>query len=266
MLPIHNGMPLTLVVLEDEPLAARRLVDSLLTLLPDAQVVATLTSVQEAAAWLSANPAPDLLFSDIELLDGNVFALFERIDVLCPIIFTTAYDQFLLRAFQGNGIGYLLKPFTTSQLQQALNKYALLRAPHPVSAAILTEPVLAQLREALRPAQTAYRQRFTVKLRQGIHLLSVEDIAYVQADEGVVFAFDARGQKYPLNGKLTELEAQLDPARFFRLNRSEIINIRHIDRLESYFNDRLAVRVTGCPDALIASIARTPDLRQWVDG
>lgn len=259
-------MPLTLLVLEDEPLAARQLVDSLMTLLPDAQVLATLTSLQEATAWLSANPAPDLLFSDIELLDGNVFALFERINVLCPIIFTTAYDQFLLRAFQGNGIAYLLKPFTTGQLQQALDKYALLRTPNTASAAVLTEPVLAQLRNALRPAQTTYRQRFTVKLRQGIHLLLVEDIAYVQADEGVVFAFDARGQKYPLNGKLTDIEEQLDPARFFQLNRSEIIHIRYIDRLEPYFNDRLAVRVTGCPDPLIASTARTPDLRQWVDG
>ncbi|MCX6219037.1 LytTR family DNA-binding domain-containing protein [Spirosoma sp.] len=259
-------MSLTIVVLEDEALAARQLVESLEKLLPDARMLTTLASVQEAMAWWSANPAPDLLFSDIELLDGNVFALFERVAIRCPIVFTTAYDQFLLRAFQGNGIAYLLKPFTMSQLQQALDKYALLRTSSAPSAPILTEPILAQLRDAIRPIQTRYRQRFTVKLRQGIHLLAVEDITYLQADEGVVFAFDSRGQKYPLNGKLTELEEQLDPAHFFRLNRSEIINIRYIDRLEPYFNDRLAVRMRGHAELLIASTGRTPDLRRWVDG
>lgn len=258
-------MPLSIVVLEDEALAARQLVDSLMKLLPDARVLTTLASVQEATAWWSANPAPDLLFSDIELLDGNVFALFDRVNIRCPIIFTTAYDQFLLRAFQGNGIAYLLKPFTLSQLQQALDKYALLRTTPVPTTPVLTEPILAQLRDALRPAQTLYRQRFTVKLRQGIHLLAVDDINYLQADEGIVFAFDVRGQKYPLNGNLTELEEQLDPARFFRLNRSEIINIRYIDRLEPYFNDRLAVRMLGQTDLLIASTGRTPDLRRWLE-
>lgn len=259
-------MPNTIVILEDEAIAARQLTDSLTNLLPDARILTTLQSVQQATAWLSVNPAPDLLFSDIELLDGNVFALFDRVSINCPIIFTTAYDQFLLRAFQGNGIAYLLKPFTTEQLRQALAKYALLRTAPTAPNTVLTEPVLAQLREALRPAQTTYRQRFTVKLRQGIHLLAVDEITYLQADEGLVFAFDTRGQKYPLNGNLTDIEEQLDPTRFFRLNRSEMVNIRYIDRLEPYFNDRLAVRVTGRSEPLIASTARTPELRKWVEG
>ncbi len=257
---------MTIVLLEDEAIAARQLVDLLTRLVPDARILTTLPSVQEATNWLSANPAPDLLFSDIELLDGNVFALFDRIRVSCPIIFTTAYDQFLLRAFQGNGIAYLLKPFTEHQLQQALDKYSLLRTSLTVPVPTLTETVLNQLRDALRPEQTSYRQRFAVKLRQGIHLLDVNEITYMQADEGIVFAYDAKGHKYPLNGSLNELEEQLDPTRFFRLNRSELVHIRYIDRLEPYFNDRLAVRITGRTEPLIGSTARTPDLLRWVEG
>jgi len=93
----------------------------------------------------------------------------------------------------------------------------------------------------------------------------VDDIACLRADEGVVFAFDSAGRKYPLNGTLSEIEAQLDPAKFFRLNRSEIVQLRHIERLELYFNDRLAVRVVGRAEPLIASVPRTPDLRRWVE-
>ncbi|MDQ1090006.1 LytTR family DNA-binding domain-containing protein [Siphonobacter sp. SORGH_AS_1065] len=256
---------MTIVLLEDEAIAARQLADLLAHLLPSARILAILPSVQEAINWFSENTTPDLLFSDIELLDGNAFALFDRVQVSCPIIFTTAYDQFLLRAFQGNGIAYLLKPFTEHQLQQALNKYMLLRTSLTPPLPILTETILNQLRDALRPAQANYRQRFAVKLRQGIHLLDINEITYLQADEGIIFAFDTKGRKYPLNGSLNELEGNLDPALFFRLNRSEMIHIRYIVRLEPYFNDRLAVWIVGRAEPLISSTARTPDLRRWVE-
>ena len=111
-----------------------------------------------------------------------------------------------------------------------------------------------QLRLALQENKTAFRQRFTVRLRNGIYLLAVDDIAHLQADEGVVFPFDTAGQRYPLSGSLTEIETQLDPARFFRLNRSDVVNLHHIERLEPYVNDRLAVRLTGRAEPLIASV------------
>ncbi len=264
---------MTIVILEDEPLAARQVADFVARSQPDAQILATLAGVQEALTWFGQHPAPDLLFSDIELLDGNVFGLYERVTVACPIIFTTAYDQFLLRAFQTNGIAYLLKPFTYEAFDQAFTKYKTLRntfappAREPVipTSVGLSAAVLMQLRLALQENKTAFRQRFTVKLRTGIYLLAVDDITCLQADEGVVFAFDTAGQKYPLNGSLTELETQLDPARFFRLNRSDLVQLRHIERLEPYFNDRLAVRVAGRAEPLIASVPRTPELRRWIE-
>lgn len=260
---------MTITILEDEPLAARHLLDLLINLLPQATFHGPLPSVQEAITYFSQNPAPDLVFSDIELLDGNVFALFERVSITCPVIFTTAYDQFLLKAFQGNGIAYLLKPFDNEQLKQALTKYENLKTrfgtspdPRPES---LSAAVVQQLREALQPTQANYRQRFTVKLRQGIVLLNTEDIVCLQSDDSVVFAYDTTGRKYPLNGTLTDIEQQLNPGQFFRINRSDIVNIRHIDRIEPHLGDRLAVRLRGQPQVLITSTTRTPDLRRWLE-
>ena len=256
---------MTVLIIEDEPLAARQLADFIGRSQPDARILATLRSVGEAVTWFAQNPAPDLLFSDIELLDGNAFVLYERVAVVCPIIFTTAYDQFLLRAFQTNGIAYLLKPFTYEQFQQAVDKYQQLKTQLTGSVPALSESVLRQLQQALQPTQTAYRQRFTVKMRNGIYLLAVDDIVCLQTDEGVVFAYDAQQRKYPMNGTLTDLESQLDPARFFRLNRSDVIHIRYVERIEPYFGDRLAVHLHGQSHPLIASTTRTPDLRKWLE-
>lgn len=256
---------MTVLILEDEPFSARQLADFIGRSQPDARILATLPSVGEAVTYFAQNPAPNLLFSDIELLDGNAFALYERVAVVCPIIFTTAYDQFLLRAFQTNGIAYLLKPFSYEQFQQAIDKYQQLKTQLTGSVPALSEAVLGQLRQALQPAQTAYRQRFTVKMRNGIYLLATDDIVCLQTDESIVFAYDVQHRKYPLNGTLTDIDSQLDPARFFRLNRSEIIHIRYVERIETYFGDRLAIHLHGQPQPLIASTTRTPDLRKWLE-
>lgn len=180
----------------------------------------------------------------------------------------------LLRAFQTNGIAYLLKPFTYEAFDQTFTKYKTLRTtfaapanePTATTPVSLSSDVLMQLRLALQENKTAFRQRFTVRLRNGIYLLAVDDIAHLQADEGVVFPFDTARQRYPLNGSLTKIETQLDPARFFRLNRSDVVNLHHIERLEPYVNDRLAVRLTGRAEPLIASVPRTPELRRWIEG
>jgi two-component system, LytTR family, response regulator LytT len=260
---------MTITILEDEPLAAQHLLDLLKSQLPEATLHGPLRSVQEATAFFNTHPLPDLVFSDIELLDGNVFALFERVSITCPVIFTTAYDQFLLRAFQGNGIAYLLKPFDGPQVSAALAKYETLKATfttETTATPALPVAVLQQLREALQPTQTQYRQRFTVKLRQGIVLLKTEDIVCLQTDDSLVFAYDTTGRKYPLNGTLTDLESQLNPTQFFRINRSDVVNIRHIERIEPYGGDRLAVRLLGQAQALVASNTRTPELRKWLEG
>jgi two-component system response regulator LytT len=263
---------MNILILEDEELAARQTVQFLQQAGLAAEAPPVLRSVEKALAWLQTHPMPDLLFSDIELLDGNVFSLYERFQVSCPIIFTTAYDQYLLPAFRGNGIAYLLKPFSYEQFREALDKYQFLRGSFAGAAAApapaLSAEVLHELSQALRQnSQPQYKQRFSVRMRNGLYVLQVDDVAYVQADEGVTFAVDGAGTRYPLSGTLTELERQLDPARFGRLNRSELVNIAFVERVEPYFNNRLAVRLRGKPDlTLTTSAAQTPEFRRWLEG
>ncbi|TGE19878.1 LytR/AlgR family response regulator transcription factor [Hymenobacter elongatus] len=267
---------MTILILEDEEIAARQTIQFLKQagLLNEAPPV--VRSVEKALHWLQTHPMPDLLFSDIELLDGNVFSLYERFRVTCPIIFTTAYDQFLLAAFRGNGIAYLLKPFDYAQFRQALDKYQFLRSSFAAPTALpapeapraeLSPEILRELSQALRHnAQPTYKQRFSVRMRNGLYVLQVDEVAYVQADEGITFAVDGAGVRYPLGGTLTELERQLDPARFGRLNRSELVSIAHVEKVEPYFNGRLAVRLRGSNTTLITSAAQTPEFRKWLEG
>ena len=259
---------MNILILEDEEPAARQLTQ-LLAQAGHATAPPVLRSVAKALVWFQANPLPDLILSDIELLDGNVFSLYEQVAITCPIIFTTAYDQYLLAAFRGNGIAYLLKPFTLEQLQAALAKYERLRtSPVPPPAAPSLPPdVMRELTQALRQhSQPTYKQRFSVRMRNGLYLLQTADIAYLQADEGITFAVDGTGVRYPLSGTLTELERQLDPNRFGRLNRSELVNVAFIERAEPYFNNRLAVKLRAPNATLITSAAQTPEFRRWLEG
>lgn len=269
---------MNILILEDEELAARQTVQFLQRAGLASEAPPIVRSVEKALAWLHTHPMPDLVFSDIELLDGNVFTLYERFRVTCPVIFTTAYDQFLLQAFRGNGIAYLLKPFGYEQFSEALHKYQFLRGsfvnalapavPLPAPPAALSPDVLRELSQALRhTTQPQYKQRFSVRLRMGIYVLQVAHVVYLQADEGVTFAVDAAGTRYPLTGTLTELERQLDPACFGRLNRSVLVNIACVEKVEPYFNNRLAVKLRSATEVtLTTSAAQTSEFRRWLEG
>ena len=247
------------VVIEDEPLAADKLCDFIARYDDSMIVAAKLESVAETEKWFRANKSPDLIFSDIELLDGNVFEFLEKEELNSPIIFTTAYDQFLLRAFERNGIAYLLKPFTFENFAAAMRKLEKLKL----------NLVAAQTnfwREIQKTfAEPKYKERFVVKTRGGIQFIETENIAYFQIQNGILFAFNAAGNKFPLNENLNSLEQILNPNIFFRINRSEIVNLKFIERLESYFNDRLMIRLKNSKVKLISSTNRTPNLRKWID-
>lgn len=256
-------------ILEDEDLAAERLEQFVRTYAPEAQLLGRAKSAQSALQWLQSHPAPALIFSDIELLDGNVFQLWERYTPPCPVIFTTAYDQFLLRAFQTNGIAYLLKPYDYEQFSEAMAKFERLRPQAPEeteTVGLLSPELIAVLKHALQTPAQAYKERFTVKKTGGIYLLQVFEVLYFQAEEKVVFAYTSDGRRHALNQSLSELEAALDPARFYRLNRSDLIHIAYVDHLESYGKDRLAVHLRGVKQALVSSAAQTAGLRRWLEG
>jgi two-component system, LytTR family, response regulator LytT len=247
------------VVIEDEPPAAEQLCDFMRRYDAEVAIVGVLASVKEAVRWFREHPAPDLILSDIQLLDGNAFRIFDQVEIPCPIIFTTAYDNFLLPAFDKNGIGYLLKPIEYENFVAAMRKFEQLRR----SFTLLGPDLISKLKATL--TQPRYKERFVIKARGGIYLLETRLVAYIQMQDEIPFAYDGHGARYPLHDSLNQLEKELDPRLFFRLNRSEIVNLNFIEKLEPYSQDRLAVRLKRLNVTLISSINRTPELRRWIE-
>ena len=248
------------VVIEDEPLAAEQLCDFVRRYDPEVAMLGVLTGVKEAVRWFGEHPTPDLILSDIELMDGNAFHIFEQVRVTSPIIFTTAYDHFLLQAFDQNGIGYLLKPLEYEKFVSAMKKFERLRR----SVTMLSGELLREMKTTL--AQPRYKERFVINARGGIYLLETRRVAYIQIRDELTFAYDEKHNRYSLNETLNHLEETLDPLTFFRINRSEIVSIRFIEKLEPCFNDRLAIKLKHLEVTLISSISRTPELKRWLEG
>ncbi len=247
------------VVIEDEPLAAEQLCHFVRRYDPEVTVLGILTGVKEAVHWFREHPTPELILSDIELLDGNAFHIFEQVRVTSPVIFTTAYDHFLLQAFDQNGIGYLLKPVEYEKFVSAMKKFEGLRR----SVTLLSGELLRDMKTTL--TQPRYKERFVIKARGGIYLLETRRVAYIQIRDEITFAYDEKHNRYSLNETLNHLEKTLDPLNFFRINRSEIVNLNFIEKLEPYSHDRLAIRLKHLNVTLISSINRTPELRRWIE-
>lgn len=247
------------LIIEDEPPARQKLAMMIKRYDEKIEIVGSLSSVKEAIDWFAANQMPNLIFADIELLDGNVFRIFDAIKITCPIIFTTAYDQFLLQAFEQNGIAYLLKPFDFGKLSNAVKKYELLKNSFDSS----QNDFWREIQKSL--IQPKYKERFAVKLKGGIQLIETKNIAFFQMRDEILFAFDAQGNKYPLNETISNLENSLNPRQFFRLNRSEIVNLDYITNLKPDFQDRLIVSLKNSTVKLTSSASRTSELRKWLE-
>ena len=193
------------------------------------------------------------------MLDGNVFEVFNNLKISAPIIFTTAYDQFLLQAFEKNGIAYLLKPFDYQKFSAAMEKFELLKNNFVAAQNDFLLEIQANLK------QPKYKERFVIKTRNGIQLLETKQISFIQMQDEIPFAFDAVGKKFPLNESLSNLEKVLNPNVFFRLNRSEIVNLNFIENLKPDFHDRLIISIKNLNIKLTSSTNRTPDLRRWLE-
>jgi len=250
-------------IIEDEPIAAKRLTSLLKEIDPMIEIDFIVDSISSVVQKFTNESAIDLLFSDIELLDGNVFSAFEKVDIPCPIIFTTAYDHFLMEAFNSKGIGYLLKPFEKSALAAALNKFHQLKDRFsPIQA-----DILSLLQSSLSDnTKQSFKSRFTIKRHDGIELLKVENISYFRLELSGLQAFDNQSKSYPLSDdNLSKLELQLNPQHFFRLNRHEMVAIDAIEKITPLGKDRLEVSVKSGKQLLTCSASRTPSFKQWLD-
>ncbi len=248
------------LIIEDEKPAARRLQQLLVQERPQAEVLSILDSVESAVRWLRENPPPELMFLDIQLADGLSFDIFREAEVQSPAIFTTAYDQYALKAFKLNSIDYLLKPIDPEELRQALGKFGRLFGKAP----LLSKNAIESLLQAFQAPE--YKERFIVRAGQQLTYIQVQDIQYFYSEDGMLFARMKDKKRHALDYTLDQLESLLNPRDFFRLNRKAIAHINAISRVSPYFNSRLAVELRPKPDfEVIVSRDRVSDFKNWLD-
>jgi two-component system LytT family response regulator len=245
------------LIIEDEVVAAKALQKLLKEVNPSIEVVNILESVEDCVEWLEANPMPDLIFMDIHLADGSSFTVFEQVDITCPVIFTTAYDEYALKAFEVNSIDYLLKPISKEALKRALNKYFSLSEKR-VSTEQL-EKLLAQIGEKKR-----YRSCFLLPERDKLVPLPVSSIIYIYIDAKTVKIVTTGGKNYYMNHTLDDLMSELDPQMFFRANRQFIVSRDSIKDVSVWFGNKLAINLNvEVPEKIIVSKAKVGEFKAW---
>lgn len=247
------------IIIEDEDLAAWGLISKLQRIEPGTEVLATLDTVKSAVQWFRENPAPELAFFDIQLADGLSFEIFEQVKVPCPVIFTTAYDAYALRAFKVNSVDYLLKPVDQDDLARALSKLRQLRG-----SAAMDAGAIQQMIQMLRPRQ--YKTRFMVKVGDHLSAIAAEEIDFFFGENKIVWLRHQNGRKYPVDYTLEQLEDMLDPQHFFRLNRQYIATIGVIKDVVSYSNSRLKVtlREPMTPEDILVSREKVEAFKMWL--
>ncbi|MGI4883937.1 MAG: LytR/AlgR family response regulator transcription factor [Janthinobacterium lividum] len=262
---------MNILIVEDEIRPARALERLLQEVRPGAQVVGRLEFVADTVAWLQAHPAPDLIFMDIHLSDGSSFEVFEQVAVTCPVVFVTAYDEHALEAFQVNGIDYLLKPITRDSLQRGLQKFDALGRHYastaaPVSGALPNLPELLRAMQQLNEAP-AYKTNWLIPYKTKLLPIAVHDMAHFVIQHSLVNLTTSDGQQYTVDSTLDELEAQLDPQLFFRVNRQALLARPSIVALEPYYNGRMLMHLQPpAAENVIVPKLRVAELRKWVSG
>jgi len=253
---------MNILLIEDEPQAAQRLEKLIKSIVPAANVLTKLDTVKSAVQWLSTHPSPDLIFMDIQLGDGISFLIFDRVAVTAPVIFTTAYDEYALRAFKVNSIDYLLKPVDEESLKGALKKYESLTTAQTLSA----EQMIESVRLAMEMLSKKYKERFVIKVGEHLKSVEVTEILCFYSLEKTTFAQTKEGRKYILDFTLDQLIELVDPKRYFRINRKYIVAVEGIQDMISYTNSRIKLVLRGCDDGdIIVARERVQEFKDWLD-
>lgn len=251
---------LKIVIIEDEPPAARRLEKMLRIQKPALQVLAQLDSVERCKEFFTAPPEVDLVFMDIQLADGISFEIFSHCQITAPIIFTTAFDDYTLQAFKVNSIDYLLKPIDQDDLDNALQQFdQLIHSPAKVD-----QTIIQDLLQSMQ--QKAYKERFLIKSGQHLSVIQIPEIAYFVSDDGYVQLVTHTNKKHLIEYNLEQLTEIIDPNFFYRINRKFILHIDSIKKINSYFNSRLKLNLQpSASDDVIVSRERVTDFKRWLD-
>ncbi|MEO7768331.1 MAG: LytTR family DNA-binding domain-containing protein [Ferruginibacter sp.] len=246
------------IIIEDEKPAAEKLQQAIAQCDGSFEVVAILNSVRASVDWLTTHPLPGLVFMDIELSDGLSFKIFEECNITCPIIFTTAYDEYWQEAFEYNSIDYLLKPVKQEKLAAALKKY------HSIKEYFHTHfQQLIQWQQM--PTREKFKKRFLVKRGQDYITVKIENIAYFYATHKLVCLVDRDNQKFILDKSLADLEKEINPAQFYRANRKYLVNITAIKKIKVYPKSKLLVELEPMSkEELIISQESVQGFKEWI--
>ncbi len=249
------------LIIEDEKRAAQRLVNLIAETDKNIVVLDVLESIEESINWLSANPQPDLIFLDIHLSDGLSFRIFDRVNISSPIIFTTAYDEYSLKAFDLNSIDYLLKPIDKSKLERSLTKWKNFHSSvHDQNNELKT------LLETIKTRNKIFKTRFLISKADSFVIVPTDEIAYFYSEEKLSFLKTHNNLRHVLDESLDTISDSLDPAKFFRINRQMIISINSIKAIHNYFNYKLKLDITPPTENLNTVISRlkVSDFKEWV--
>lgn len=250
------------IILEDEQLTAKKLISLLKELMPDAEVIGVLQSVSESVEWFANNPMPDLVFMDIHLADNLSFSIFDSVEITCPIIFTTAYDEYALKAFEVNSIDYLLKPVSRTSLQRALDKLNRFTAVHESQEHI---ELIKKVADTILRGSASYKSSLLVSVRDRLIPIKVSNIAYIYLEDknAVVVQYD--GTKSRIGGLLDDLMKQLNPAMFYRANRQFIVSKAAVTDITTWFGNRVVINLSvSTPERIVVSRTHVQEFKKWL--
>jgi len=246
-----------ILIIEDEAPAYRRLMKLVQECDPSAEIIGVIQSVKEGIEWFGANPAPDLILSDIQLSDDLSFKIFSQLKIQTPVIFTTAYDEYAINAFKFHSIDYLLKPINLDELKQSIEKYKSIHAAN--------QPIdFAKFLKGFEVKE--YRSRFLVYSGDSLFPISSTEIAYFLSEDGVTFLVHEGGKRYIINDSLDQLEEELNPKQFIRINRQFLMSANAIQRVHNYGIQKLKLTVKPATDIdIIVSKLRVSAFKAWLN-
>jgi two-component system, LytTR family, response regulator len=247
------------LIFEDEKLTAERLIQLISKYDSSIEIIDIIESVADGLEWFGNNSDPDLVFMDIRLTDGSCFEIFNQLNIEVPIIFTTAYDEYAIRAFQVNSIDYLLKPIEFEKLSSALKKHEIqLKKKYQLNPDIY--------REVYEQIVNKYKKRFLVKIGDQLKHISTDTISYFFYDNGIVNLITKEDKKFLLEDSLEKIESVLNPDEFFRINRKFLVHIDSITKISTYFNSRLLLIISPKPqEETLVSRKRVLAFKKWLD-
>jgi DNA-binding LytR/AlgR family response regulator len=237
-----------ILLIEDEVPAVKRLVQLISELEPEWEIIGEVDEVSQAIKWFKTNPSPDLVFMDVQLADGFSFDIFEQVTVACPVIFVTAFDQYAVNAFRVNGLDYILKPIQKKVLAESIERFKSLNSKQSIDLAVLSQ--------LFKEKKDHFKERFLIKSGEELNFVRSSEIAYFLSESSYSFIVTKSGNRYILDETMDQIESELDPSLFFRINRKQIVCLDCITKINSYFNNRLKIELNP-PEKQDSIVSRT---------